>query len=316
MIKLAKSLLVSLVLISGWANAAQAQIDFERLGFDTIQDPVEPLEPDAVFGRQAAVQDSGRLPAFHHYVPDCDYSHTIQDDLEPPSDRYIAPYEFIPINLEQIVEDGSPQFVETVTDSGTRFDAISSRTFSSTGQWHVYDCRGGSQVVPVGEETSYVELIAQAWANLEITQPDIKALPEGNALVNLQTFYSIDSAWFAPKTATASAGRFNVEVTFEPINTVWNSGEPGTTSFGCPLYGFEGDLEIYSSRAFRCGHTYRQASQPGEPFEISVDTLFNVTATSNIESLAVEAEELPQMKVRHSRTIEVEALESRLVTAD
>lgn len=309
------SVIVSALLLA-FTAPAEAQLDFERLGIKEIQSPVGPAEPNESFERQASLDASQTLPAYHHYLPECNFAYTIEDDTQFSTFYTNHPFMVIPVTPLDIVEEGSPQFVSSIEGTGSSFGAVHSRAFSTTGQWHVYNCNGRLHPVPVGEQVSFVELVAQAWANLDITQPDIKALPQGDSVVNLQTFYSVDPEWFESKVSTVNAGRISVTVEFEPINTVWNSGEPGAQSFACPLYGFVGELRTYSSNGFRCGHTYREASAPGEPFEITVDTIFDVTAEANIEDIAVGGDNLPQMKVRHSRTIEVKELSTSLVNGD
>ncbi len=307
-------LIVAVSLVLGWVTSAEAQIDFERLGIPEITGSLDPLEPDSSFEAQAALDASRELPAYHYYLPECDFAYTIEDDTDFFAFYTDHLFMVTPVTPFEILEEGSPQFVSSVDGTGRSFDAVHSRAFSTTGQWHVYTCNGRQHPVPVGEQVSVVELVAEAWSNLAIKQPEIRALPEGDTLVNLQTFYSVDDEWFESKASSANAGRISVRVDFEPVNTVWNSGEPGSPSFGCPLYGFVGELTTYRSNAFRCGHTYRQPSVVGEPFEITVDTLFDVTARVNIKDAAIGIDDLPQMRVRHSRQIEVGELEAKLVS--
>ncbi|SFK53804.1 hypothetical protein SAMN05421835_123119 [Amycolatopsis sacchari] len=161
------------------------------------------------------------------------------------------------------------------------------------GAWYVWRCSGPGTAdalyrlpvwIPDGQAPgapalpSPQELAQQAYNQLRLPSPGIRANPVGDQLVNLPTWLWIDGSTFGPQSATASVPGVSVTATATPQTVTWNLGDG--TSVTCRGAGTpfpSGGDPVASSPD--CGHTYKRSSlgRPGNAFPVYATVHWSVT---------------------------------------
>lgn len=124
-------------------------------------------------------------------------------------------------------------------------------------------------------------VLAQQERNrLPLPTPAVQHNPTGDALVNLETWWWIDSRqWHVLRQRTA-VGPVWAQVTARPVKSVWDAGD-GTAPLTCRGGGTPYDTDKSAdSQSTDCSHTYAQSSagQPQNGTDPN-DRFFTVTVT-------------------------------------
>lgn len=160
-----------------------------------------------------------------------------------------------------------------------------------SGAWYVYQCTGNGWVegvyhLPIwlpngpgpGGAPSAAQLAQQAYNELRLPSPAIRANPAGPQLVTVPTWLWVDPARWGPQSATASVPGVSVTATATPTSVTWTLGDASTVT--CPGAGtpFPPGTDPHASSP-TCGHTYTQSSQgqPGNQFPVTATVHWAVT---------------------------------------
>jgi len=160
---------------------------------------------------------------------------------------------------------------------------------SATGRWLEYWCEGtgavavdGYFIIPEGGLVDPVALAQEALRSVQIAPPSIRTSPseQGRLYVQVPTWLWIDSTWWQPYTATATAGRVWSTVTARPVQVSWGTGDGGGVVCRGPGVAWSPGA---SEDASNCTHTYRRSSAgaDGGMFDLSATVTLEITWTSN-----------------------------------
>lgn len=186
------------------------------------------------------------------------------------------------------------------------------------GAWYVYQCQGPGWRdavyrppiwIPDGQPAgpSPAQLAQEAYNQLRLPSPQIRANPVGTQLVNLPTWLWLDQSSWGLRSATASVPGVSVTATAEPQSVTWSMGDGSTLT--CPGAGTPFPPGGNPSAASPdCGHTYMLSStgQPNNQYPVSATvhwtvtwsgagqggTFPNLTTTSNASFAVAESQAL------------------------
>lgn len=157
------------------------------------------------------------------------------------------------------------------------------------GAWYMYQCSGDGWRdalyrppiwIPDGQAAapSPEQLAQQAYNQLRLPSPQIRANPVGTQLVNLPTWLWLDQSSWGTRSATASVPGVSVTATATPQSVTWSMGDGSTVT--CPGAGTPFPTGGNPSAASPdCGHTYTRSSQgqPNNQFPVSASIHWTVT---------------------------------------
>jgi hypothetical protein len=220
----------------------------------------------------------------HSNLATCSY---VPSDYEPPGTGTVTAA-YRPAN-----PPGSPTVVLAAFASAPKASLAAAPPQAGGGKWYVYQCSGPGWHdalyrppiwIPDGQQPGAVnlpspaELAQQAYSQLQLPAPVIRANPTATQLVNLPTWMWVDPSSWGNRTSTASVpGWVSVTATAVPTSVTWSTGDGSTVTCSGPGTPFTGGNPKASSPD--CGHTYRVSShgQPNGTFAVAATVHWTVT---------------------------------------
>lgn len=188
---------------------------------------------------------------------------------------------------------------------------------SPTGRWFVRICRDNTTgaveqaVIPEAAPVDPVVLAQQALQSVAIPDPVIYTSPSADRglVVRVPTWLWVDSRWWRPYTATATAGSVTATVTALPTSAVWGTGDGSSVTCGGPGTPWAAGLP---EDAADCVHTYLSSSDtvPGGSFELGVTVELDVSWTSTVGASGTLGP-ISRAASRPVRVGEIQAIETR-----